>query len=112
MPVIKRSRIPQDADLEDEDDIMGQYMVPPTSELEALEPGVLAGHGVYVSSLFSKEDHETATQIVRKNGGRITSREVAAYVLAPLKGAGSANENNNMVTMLWLVRKESAIVTY
>ncbi len=110
----KRPRPPSDSDLEEEDDIMGQYAALPPKHSEddlPISSGVLKGCGVMVSPLFPEEDRPVAMTVVRRSGGEVvTHPHDAIYILAPLDGAwpkqeGAVPEDITAisVTMVWLV---------
>ena len=116
-PVVKKPHPLDDSDA-DLDAILSQYATPapPTHKeeyLSPLAPGVLEGCGfLYVSRQFSEEDRKIAVQVVRENGGTISSPQAAGFLLAPLEGAWLKGEGEEsdlegmegaVVTMIWLV---------
>ncbi len=92
--------------IEAEEDIKSQYAAAPVVGTEVAPRLVLgACSGVAISDLFSREDHQVASQVVRENGGSIVLPQAADYLLAPLKGAGTevGMVKGALVTMIWLV---------
>ena len=125
IPVAKRLHLHDDDedDMEDEDDIMKQYVTHPQGEGQETHPlasGVLSGcGGVSISKLFSHEDFTIAVRVVRENGGTVVQPPSAQYLIAPLewagskwKGVGSELEKVDglAVTMIWLVNFNTFLI--